>query len=289
MAKVKVGLFHSIDMRAITLGGLFEGLVRSSTSTRFEVDYGGGNATLFRGRGLHYDASDYPIGGTFTDYSLFFAGRLGLSLEGAAFSATAVIDAARTKGKADDWKVLETALRGNDVITGGYGPDRLYGFAGHDRMDGGGLDDRLAGGSGNDSIRGGLGRDWLYGEDGNDRLQGGPDADRLHGGAGADTFVFRSLHDSTVARSGRDTIRDFSRKEGDRIDLKGIDADKTVKGDQAFDFIGTEKFHGKAGELRYATKSGDTILQGDVDGDGTADFSILLDATEHLKAGDFLL
>ncbi|MCQ4631383.1 hypothetical protein GB927_015135 [Shinella sp. CPCC 100929] len=143
--------------------------------------------------------------------------------------------------------------------------------------------------AGNDRIDGRAGNDWLYGGAGKDTLTGGAGADRLKGGAGADTFVFKSIKDSTLAATGRDTVGDFSAKDGDRIDLKVIDASTKSTGDQAFAFIGTQAFHKKAGELRYETKAGDTYVFGDVNGDGKADFSIQFDAAITFTKSDFIL
>jgi len=53
--------------------------------------------------------------------------------------------------------------------------------------------------------------------------------------------------------------------------------------------MGKDGFHGKAGELRFYRKSGDTFVQGDINGDGVADFGFVLDATVNLKSSDFLL
>lgn len=187
---------------------------------------------------------------------------------------------------------------GGDTLKGGAGSDRLYGGTGSDKLsggtggdvlDGGTGNDRIHGGTGHDRLWGGSGRDLLKGEAGNDKLYGGAGADKLHGGSGRDTFVFKSVKDSTVSASGRDTIYDFSRKQGDGIDLKAIDADATARGNQAFTFIGSEKFHGKAGELRYQKKGGDTFVSGDVDGDGKADFAIKVDASLTFAKADFLL
>ena len=151
------------------------------------------------------------------------------------------------------------------------------------------LADTINGLGGNDRIAGREGNDRLIGGAGNDTLTGGKGADVLHGSAGADIFVFRSITDSTVSASGRDTIGDFSRKQGDRIDLKGIDADTTIDGDQAFGFIATQGFHKKAGELRYEIKGGDTYLFGDVNGDGKADFSIRAEGGIAFTKYDFIL
>ena len=164
---------------------------------------------------------------------------------------------------------------GNDSLYGRNGNDKLYGDQGNDYLSGSNGNDRLYGGSGNDELSGGAGNDLLY---------GGTGRDYLTGGSGADTFVFTSLSDSRPG-SARDVITDFSRGDGDYIDLRSIDADTSRSGNQAFDFIGTKGFSGEAGELRF--KSG--IVSGDVDGDGVADFQIKVDDFTKMYAGDFLL
>lgn len=158
--------------------------------------------------------------------------------------------------------------------------DRILGTNGKNSYDGGAGNDQISGKGGNDILKGGTG---------NDKLYGGAGRDELHGGAGKDVFLFKSIKDSTVASSGRDTIKDFSSKAGDKIDLKAIDADTTAKGNQSFEFVGTKSFSGDAGELRYVKKGGDTIVFADVNGDKKSDFSILIDASLTLKAGDFIL
>lgn len=119
---------------------------------------------------------------------------------------------------------------------------------------------------------------------GKDTIIANVEVNILKGGTGADIFVFES---KTAAHG--DKILDFSQTEKDRIDLSVIDANSLVSGNQAFTFIGTAAFGDKAGQLRYQVTSGDTIIQGDINGDGVRDFSITLDASVTLKAGDFIL
>ncbi|WP_324764828.1 M10 family metallopeptidase C-terminal domain-containing protein (plasmid) [Sinorhizobium meliloti] len=214
---------------------------------------------------------------------------------------------------------------GNDRLIGGDGNDNLFGGAGADRLDGGnGTDlanysnatagivadlsspgsntgeaagdtyvsiERLYGSAFNDSLRGdnganllnGLaGNDVLNGRDGNDTLIGGNGADRLIGGGGADTFVFQTTAQSAPA--ARDVIDDFA-SGIDRMDLRSIDANSNAVGDQAFLFIGSSAFHGKAGELNF--RSG--IVSGDVNGDGLADLHIKVMNLSALSGSDFLL
>lgn len=174
-----------------------------------------------------------------------------------------------------------------DTVFGNGSSQRIDGRGGADFLAGGGGNDILLGGGGNDKLLGGNGDDILDGGAGKDILVGGRGADTLTGGAGADMFVFSSRHDSPV--NTPDVITDFSRSQGDRIDLRAIDANTKSAGDQAFKFIGTDGFHKKAGELRYEKRSGDTFVLADVNGDGKVDFSIALDASINLKAGDFIL
>lgn len=75
--------------------------------------------------------------------------------------------------------------------------------------------DRLRGTELGELIKGLNGNDKLHGKGGDDILNGGRGSDDLYGGAGADTFVFTS-------RGGHDNIYDFSHKQGDKIDLSGV-------------------------------------------------------------------
>jgi Ca2+-binding RTX toxin-like protein len=187
---------------------------------------------------------------------------------------------------------------GDDVITGGLG---------HDTISGGGGSDSLNGGSGADRILGGAGVDTLTGEAGTDRLEGGGATDALLGGVGGDTliggqgrdvstggagldlFIFNN-GDTSAARAQADVITDFSHADGDRINLRGIDADSaTADVDDKFSFLGTGAFTGEAGQLRYAVVDGNIFVQGDTDGDQVADFLIRLDGLPTLVAADFVL
>ena len=164
----------------------------------------------------------------------------------------------------------------SDTIYGSYVANKLWGDGGNDLLDGRGGNDTLYGGSGNDTLYGGSGRDKLY---------GGAGTDRLHGGTGADTFVFTALSDSRP-NSSRDVIVDFNRGDDDYIDLRAIDANTTRSGDQAFEFIGSKAYSGKAGELRFASNG---ILAGDVNGDGISDFQVKVNDFTKMYADDFFL
>lgn len=185
--------------------------------------------------------------------------------------------------------------QGDDILIGGNGWDWLEGRADNDHLDGGFGYDRLRGGNGDDTLVGGFGFDILEGGSGDDVMQGDNGEDRLIGGAGrdvmtgglhADRFVFQTVGDSGLWGAA-DRITDFTQGE-DIIDLSAIDAIAGGSND-AFIFISRNSFSGTAGELRFYQNGGNTYLVADVDGDGAADFSIVLTGQIEVLASDFVL
>ncbi len=174
-----------------------------------------------------------------------------------------------------------------NTINGGAGADTIFGVAGADTLRGGLSGDTLDGGADNDKLYGEAGDDFLLGGDGNDYLYGGAGADTQTGGAGKDFFVLQALSDSGVGAGVRDVITDFDAT--DQIDLRPIDANTGVAADQAFSFIGTGAFTSVAGQLRYEFDGVDTHVFGDVNGDGAADFEVLINGAHTLTAARFLL
>jgi hypothetical protein len=151
-----------------------------------------------------------------------------------------------------------------------------------------GTSGKVFGEAGADKISGGPGAEIFDGGPGHDELAGGRGRDVLIGGAQSDFFVFKTLLDSVKGPS-RDQISDFNRTQVDRIDLHGIDANTHGTGDQKFSFIGTQAFHSHGhthvyGELRCVNH----LIQGDVNGDGRADFEIHVNLATMVQ-GDFIL
>jgi Ca2+-binding RTX toxin-like protein len=191
---------------------------------------------------------------------------------------------------------------GNDLLRGDFGLDLLRGGLGADTLEGGGDNDTLFGGQGDDVLEGGQGVDNLNGEEGQDLLLGGADADVLRGDAGDDTLEGGAGNDTLIGGLGADQmegglgadrfaifsladaqgdiILDFNPAQLDRLDLSRLDANAGMAGDQAFAWIGNAAFGGVAGQLRFANE----VLQGDVTGDGVADFQIGLTGVFSLSA-----
>jgi predicted cupin superfamily sugar epimerase len=189
---------------------------------------------------------------------------------------------------------------GPNVITGTNGSNFLFGGNGADAISGLGGSDFLSGGNGNDIIDGGTGDDFLIGGAGNDVLIGGSGIDFLVGGAGADIFKFGPGDSNGGNRfSTGDFIADFSRAQGDKIDLSAIDASFAALGDQAF----TALIARGLGQS-VAAAAGTIVVQGGpnssqtsvflhTNGDGIADFTFTLDlrltAANALLLSDFVL
>jgi Ca2+-binding RTX toxin-like protein len=219
---------------------------------------------------------------------------------------------------------LANALRGNagnNILDGGAGADKMYGYGGDDTFiidnagdgiseaAGGGTDTALASvsytlaanvenltltgtsainGTGNaldNVITGNLAANVLSGSGGNDTLIGGAGTDHMTGGAGNDMFVFANGDFGGATTATADEIVDFTSGQ-DTIDLSQVDANSLLGGDQAFAFVGTSAFSDTAGELRFEQISGNTYLEGDLNGDGVADFMIKVDGSHVFTGAD---
>lgn len=170
--------------------------------------------------------------------------------------------------------VLANLMTGNDaanVLSGGDGTDTQLGLGGNDA---------LAGEAGNDSLDGG---------DGDDALLGGEGRDNLRGGQGFDVFSYTAAIESTTANAGRDTILDFE-VGADRIAFNLFDASTVQAGQQAFTFIGTDRFATDTpGQLRYTVSATGIVLSGTLDNDTTADFAIAIQGVFALGLEDLIL
>lgn len=268
-------------------GGSGADVINVANGTRGSEIYGGGGNDTITGSAAVADTLD---GGDAND---IITGGSGDNVNGRAgddslrFTGSSAF--ATTYAYGDEGTDLLTlnfsgATVGNDLSGNSNGTSNGY-FAGIYFYD---IERLVAtGGAGNDTIAGVAGNDTLNGGGGNDVLIGYGGADTLNGGtAGNDIFRYYNLADSTVAAAGRDTIGDFA--AGDTIDLSALDANSGVSGDQAFSFIGTAAFTG-AGQLRYETVGGNRLVSGDVNGDGAADFAIMLTGTGTLTGTSFNL
>jgi serralysin len=214
---------------------------------------------------------------------------------------------------------------GNDTLFGGDGDDTLDDGPGADPLSGGlGNDVYIVDkptdivtenpGEGTDTVKTGLGSyvlgsnlenliytgaanfkgtgnaldNLIIGSAGSDTLTGGAGADTVTGGAGADHFLFKPGDLATGPVF--DEVTDFSHAEGDRISLSAIDANSNTLANESFVFIGAGAFTHAARQLHYVVNSsGGVNVEGDTNGDGVADFHIVVDGVNSLVAADFIL
>jgi Ca2+-binding RTX toxin-like protein len=147
---------------------------------------------------------------------------------------------------------------------------------------------QLTGNTGANMLSGLDGDDMIIANGGADVLIGGTGRDQMYGDAGADIFRFATGDFAGLTTTTADLIGDFTKADLDTIDLGAIDA---VAGgaDDAFAFLGTGAFTGVAGQLRYEYSGTRTMVYGDLDGNGTADFAIALTGNIALVSADFVL
>lgn len=269
-------------------GSSFDGYLRSSPSTPMLLDivgiqqlYGESNKTPFTGgqtygfncniQGVLHDFYDFTVNSS-PVVTIYNQGT-GNVLDISGWSMT-------------QWATLAEGgfssvggLFNNVFIQFGTRVDTLISGAGDDTLIANGNGCTLIGGRGDDTFTGGAGADVII---------GGSGWDYMTGGAGADRFVF-DRGDSAVSRARADVILDFSRAEGDRIDLTAMDANTKTGANEAFVFIGKAAFSGRAGELHFEVAGGDAFVSGDTNGDGKADFMIRVDEVTTFVAGDFAL
>jgi Ca2+-binding RTX toxin-like protein len=215
------------------------------------IDGGDGNDSLEGGAG-----ADQLLGGLGYDYAQYTSSPVGVLVslyhnvgyfgdaEGDTFSSI--------EGIWGSWH--------NDILVGDDSHNALVGFGGDDYLLGLGGDDTIIGGDGHDALFGMDGIDTLNGESGNDWLWGGMGGDSLTGGIGGDTFQWNDTAESGTFSWAMDSIVDFNRAEGDRLDLANIDANIYTPGNQAFKFIGTADFSG-IGQIRYYHDGGNTYIE----------------------------
>ena len=141
---------------------------------------------------------------------------------------------------------------GNATINGNAAANRLFGDAGQDTLNGGG---------GNDFLTGGLG------------------ADILTGGADNDTFNFNSAADADG-----DIVTDF--QAGDIIDVAASDALRGSPGNDNFTLLNRATFTG-SGQLIFHNDGTNTFVEGNIDGDLDAEFTIQVNGIHVFTNANF--
>ncbi len=208
--------------------------------------------------------------------------------------------------RGSDYSDLINMSSASEVVTGQNGDDIIYGNGGNDNLWGNGGDDIIVGGQGVDVM---VGRSFSY--------VGESDSLPLND---IDVFKFLSVSDSaggslksTDGDKVGDIILDFD-VLNDALDFSKIDANAKFRGDQKFKIVTSHEdaFNKIAGQLIFKdatvvnnsvwasdySKSTDgtttsssqsgVLIQGDVQGDGKADFSVFLVGVAAVDANQYL-
>ncbi len=183
----------------------------------------------------------------------------------------------------------------NDQLYGSNDRNILSGGDGFDFIVGNGGNDYITGGMGHDSLYGGLGRDWIVVDELNwGKLTPATGVNRAVRDLdqSGNLVVYKSVNESTTQNT--DVIDGFVLGD-DLIDLTAIDANTKRVGNQSFDDNIVTTWTKKAGQLKISEFTGlvddrnfsvsnatngyklsGVQLEGDVNGDGVADFAIKL-------------
>lgn len=258
---------------------------------------GSGNALVDGGAGL--DVVTVTLFPTSTAVVLDLSGPTLTLANGAFFTGVEGFRLLSTSGADDITASADARGALYNTIDGGFGNDTLRAAGEGVTFNGGFGADSLIGGAGDDVLNGGFGADTdtLNGFGGNDVLIGSSGRDILTGGKGADLFTLAQYYETGVTATTRDLIPDFAQAQGDRMDLAAVDA-VLVSGslpNDSFVFIGAAAFGNVAGQLRFeqvnaaGTANDITLVSGDLQGDGIADFSIEIRGLVTLVATDFVL
>ena len=170
--------------------------------------------------------------------------------------------------------------------------ENIFGGAGNDSFSGTNSANSLYGLGGNDFLRGFGGDDFILGGPGQDLLIGDAGADILDVGADGTADVVKYLRITDSNSDNLDEIFNFKNIAAggvDKINLSEIDANASLSGNQAFQFVGSAGFTLPGGEVRVAQFDDATLVMVDNDGDSTAEMVFLLYGVTGLVAGDFIL
>lgn len=285
---------------------------------------GSGSDRLNGGLGFDYldggSEADWMIGGGGIDYALYRSATQGLT----ASLVNPTINTGDAAGDTYFGIVGLWGSNFNDVLIGNSAQNYLIGGPGADLLNGGnGFDyakydsrDNVTGITANLSNpalnRGSASGDQYVSIEGlvgtvfSDRLIGNDRANIFYGREGADVFVggrgaddiycdgvdsardrvqYTSLLDSGLRSATRDEVFLFVHRQ-DKIDLKSIDADPSLAGNQAFHVVAA--LTSKRGEVRLLNSGADTIVQVDGGWDSAVDMAIRVVGV-HLTAADLIL
>jgi hypothetical protein len=252
---------HNVSVDASGFGG--DLTVLAGLGTKDTVTFGSGNGTVVYGDGAVLDATDTLTGGTAID-TIRFDGDT--TVTDSQFKNVTAFERIELRDGTFDLTLAgfakDTGISAIDATHSGGLSLNAQGFGNSLRVDGSQQGDTIVGGSAGDVIIGGGG------------------ADDLTGKGGADIFTYGSAGDSVLLSSGSlgltDSIEDFLKSAGDRIDLTAFDLSATITNKTGIvtglTGLGAGVFAGQAG-VSVAEIGADTFIFADTDKNGAFDYS----------------
>ena len=226
---------------------------------------------------------DVYVGGSGVDWVNFRVIDLSIEYDGDGNTFGVRFDLAR-QGLQDLGPLGRDAFYGFENIWGSLGNDRLYGDGSNNRIVGDDGKDLIVARNGNDTLEDGSGFNTFIGGGGMDRILLGGVADRL---------VYNRTNDSPWSNSLMDEIIYFYHvpdNKGTKINLRAIDADPDVQGNQSFTFVGQAAFReGRPGDVRFVKDGGDAYVYINLDDDKRPEMGMRIIDGGSMHSYDFYL
>jgi Ca2+-binding RTX toxin-like protein len=290
MALVSAG--SALNMGALAMGRIADGVVNISSPSLVSVDQGGARYNEFSGEFLYslapasatlvasdvaagqggdvYDGKiqhheghehgTYPSGGMISRIQEYANGALVMDAQGLSANASVVFSVLRA---GNIMAALNFLFDSDDSITGSAFADSLMGAGGADELSGGAGSDSLDGNAGGDTLLGGEGDDFIRGLEDNDNIDGGGGGDDVNGNTGADIVHGGDGVDFVRGGQGDDTVYGDA---GDDVHVNGnIGADRVFGGDgndTVFGGQNNDSLYGEAGNDWLSGDLGDDVLTG---------------------------
>lgn len=294
-----------LDDRVSLAGSFVPGLTAEATgSSEIEIAFalgaGTDQVTVNLGNGnnrLTFTSGGIDVGNDL-DEDITTTGIESVRVDGGG--GNDVIDASAYTGTPYRGNLILYGGSGNDRLTGDGAANQLYGEDGDDTLYGGASSDRFYGGAGNDVMYGGLGPDRFYADaaaDGSDEIHGGDDYDVVYywaRTAPVTVTIGNGLADDGEAGEADSVAVDIEAVYGGSGDdvLVGNNRANSLDGragnDEIYGGAGDDGLNGGAGNDSLFGEVGDDILYGDV-GDDVLDGGPNADRFSGAEGNDIIV
>ncbi|MBK4214355.1 M10 family metallopeptidase C-terminal domain-containing protein [Paracoccus caeni] len=212
------------------------------------------------GENLSVNSQNILNGGTIQGYILISGNSsdpspLHWMIANISIPATEIASAMLSRDRADDKRVIEKMLAGNDRLELSDENDRAHGLGGNDTILGALGNDTLSGGTGNDRLLGGGGNDQLFLDAGNDYLDGGSGQDWVRTSGTTNVTVKLFITEGQNTGLGNDTLVGIE-------NVMGADGNDKLHGNAQ-----ANRLSGGEGNDALFGRNGNDLLRGDAGND----------------------